>query len=151
MARTGRPTKLTPQLQDELCRVIAVGNYLETACAYVGLSCETVRSWMRRGARQKRGVYRDFLAAIKKAMAQAEVRDVATIVQASSESWQAAAWRLERKHWKRWGRKDKVQSEVSGNQRIEVEYTNNWRTNYEADPPAPAPGPDARDEAGEAL
>lgn len=45
----------------------------------------------------------------------------------------------------------KQQVEQSGTQRIEIEYTNNWRTNYEADPAASAPGPDARDGAGEAL
>lgn len=45
----------------------------------------------------------------------------------------------------------KQQVETTGAQRIQVEYTNNWRTLYEADSPAPAPGPDARDEAGEAL
>lgn len=45
----------------------------------------------------------------------------------------------------------KQQVEQSGTQRIEIEYTNNWRTNYEADPAASAPGPDARDGAGEAI
>lgn len=45
----------------------------------------------------------------------------------------------------------KQQVETTGAQRIEVEYTNNWRTNYEVDSAASAPGPDARDGAGEAL
>lgn len=45
----------------------------------------------------------------------------------------------------------KQQVETTGAQRIEIEYTNNWRTNYEAHPAASAPGPDARDGAGEAL
>ena len=121
MANVGRPTKLTPQIQDDLCRVVAMGNYLETACAFVGVSTATVRDWMRRGARAKRGIYVEFLAAIKRAMAQGEVRDVATIVQASRENWQAAAWRLERKHWKRWGRKERVQQEISGRDGKEIE------------------------------
>lgn len=45
----------------------------------------------------------------------------------------------------------KQQVETTGAQRIQVEYTNNWRTLYEADPPASTPGPDAGDEPSEAL
>lgn len=45
----------------------------------------------------------------------------------------------------------KQQVETTGAQRIQVEYTNNWRTTYEADLAEPAPGPDARDEAGEEI
>lgn len=110
----GRPTKLTPELQAEICKVLAAGNYLETACAFVGVSKVTVRNWIKAGARQKKGQYSEFLNAIKKAMAQAELSDVATIKAAGKENWQAAAWRLERKNYKRWGRKDKVTNEVVG-------------------------------------
>lgn len=109
-----RPTKLTAELQAELCKALAAGNYLETACAYVGISRITVRNWMREGARSKRGQKREFLNAIKKAAAEAEIKDVKRIGDAAETQWQAAAWRLERKYWKRWGRKDKITNEVSG-------------------------------------
>ena len=110
----GRPTKLTDQIQNDLCSVIAAGNYLETACAFVGVTRKTVRNWMKEGARQKRGRYAEFLHAIKRAMAQAEISDVATIKKAAADQWQAAAWRLERKSWRRWGKKDKLNQVVSG-------------------------------------
>lgn len=45
----------------------------------------------------------------------------------------------------------KQQVEQTGTQRIQIEYTNNWRTGYEADPPAAASGADARDAEGEAI
>ena len=33
---------------------------------------------------------------------------------ASSGEWQAAAWRLERKHYKRWGKKENIKLDHSG-------------------------------------
>lgn len=110
----GRPTKLTPELQELLCRIISEGNYLETACAIAGIRRQTVRNWMRTGARQKRGAKREFLDAIKKAFATAEAKNVRIIATAASEQWTAAAWMLERKYPKRWGRNDKVRNEVTG-------------------------------------
>ena len=42
---------------------------------------------------------------IKKALAEAEMKDLSVIAKASEKSWQAAAWRLERRFPDRWGRK----------------------------------------------
>lgn len=128
MNKGGRPTKLTPELQDEIVKVIRAGNYIETAAAYVGLSKNTIYDWMKRGAREKQRIaleprkkpskkelpYLEFSDAIQKALAHSEVRDVAIIGKAAEENWQAAAWRLERKFPDRWGRKDKTQIEHSG-------------------------------------
>ncbi len=41
-------------------------------------------------------------------MAEAEIRDVALIGKHAEYSWQAAAWRLERKFPAKWGRKQIV-------------------------------------------
>jgi hypothetical protein len=49
-------------------------------------------------------------------MAEAEVRDVTAIDNAAQQgTWQAAAWKLERKHHSRWGRKVAVTDEQGGN------------------------------------
>ena len=123
-----RPTKLTPELQDEIIKVIRSGNYIETACAYVGINKSTFYDWLKRGAREKDRIAKnprakvrksekpfvDFSNAIEKALAHAEIRDVAIIGKAAEENWQAAAWRLERKFPDRWGRKDKYSLEHSG-------------------------------------
>lgn len=123
-----RPTKLTPELQDEIIKVIRSGNYIETACAYVGINKSTFYDWLKRGAREKDRLAKnprakvrksekpfvDFSNAIEKALAHAEIRDVAIIGKAAEENWQAAAWRLERKFPDRWGRKDKYALEHSG-------------------------------------
>lgn len=128
MASRGRPSKLTPKIQEEILRVIKSGNYIETACAYVGINKSTFYEWLKRGAREKDRVeknprakvrksekpYVDFSNAVEKALAQAEIRDVAIIGKAAEENWQAAAWRLERKFPERWGRKEKYALEHTG-------------------------------------
>jgi hypothetical protein len=99
-----------------------MGNYIETASAYAGITKSTLYEWMKRGAREKRGKYKEFSNAVEKAMAEAEMWDVALIAQAAKENWQAAAWRLERKYPARWGRK--TQHEVTGKDGKPVEITN---------------------------
>jgi hypothetical protein len=99
-----------------------MGNYIETAAAYAGIHKTTLYDWLKKGANSKSGKYREFSNAVDKAMAEAEIRDVALIAQAAKENWQAAAWRLERKYPARWGRK--TQHEVTGKDGKPVEITN---------------------------
>lgn len=81
-----------------------MGNYQETAATYAGIAVGTFYRWMEMGLNQKEGKYREFYDAVKKAESDAEVRDIALIEK--DESWQSKAWRLERKHFERWGRKE---------------------------------------------
>lgn len=115
--RLGRPEKITPELIDQIASVIEAGNYMETAAKYCGIDKQSLYTWLKKGNEQKaqgrRGLHRDFLDAIKKALAAAEARSVARIVKAGEAHWQAEAWRLERKHPKRWGRKDHLTAQVA--------------------------------------
>jgi transposase len=115
-----RPDKLTPEIQQKIVDSLRMGNYIETASAYAGINKTTLYDWLKRGAREKRGKYKQFSNAVEKAMAEAEMRDVALIAQAAKENWQAAAWRLERKYPARWGRK--TQHEVTGKDGKPVEF-----------------------------
>ena len=125
----GRPTKLTPETHARIVQAIQAGNYIETAAAYAGISKNTLYEWLRRGAREKERLasnrrarpqkaeqpYLEFADAVEKALAEAEVRDVVTVLKAADAGqWQAAAWRLERKFPERWGYKVKMQQEISG-------------------------------------
>ena len=130
----GRPTKLTPELQEQVVSALSNGCYLETACASVGIGRTVMLNWMRRGANETKGRYHEFVLAVRAALAKAEMKDVGTIDKAATGydvlktkevidadgktvssttertremSWQAAAWRLERKFYKRWGRKER--------------------------------------------
>ena len=104
---SGRPTKYTTELGEQIVNLVRAGNYVETAANASGVSKNTIYDWMRKGARGDKR-YTTFSDAINKAMAQSEMWDLAQIAKASAGgSWQASAWRLERKHPERYGRKDK--------------------------------------------
>lgn len=62
-------------------------------------------TWLRRGADGDRR-YVGFLDAVEKAQSEADLRDLKTIREAAQAGvWQAAAWRLERRHPQQWGRR----------------------------------------------
>ena len=112
-ANMGRPTKLTPEVQERIVQALRAGNYQETAAAYAGIGESTFYEWMERGRDEPGSVYSEFVEAVTKAKADAEVRDVALIDKAATDgSWQAAAWKLERKFPHRWGRVNRT--EISG-------------------------------------
>ena len=110
---TGRPTKLTPEVQDKIVTALRAGNYQETAARYAGIAEPTFYEWMARGKSEPGSIYSEFAEAVEKAKADAEVRDVALIDRAAADgNWQAAAWKLERKFPNRWGRVNRT--EVTG-------------------------------------
>ena len=75
--KMGRPSKLTPEVQERICQAIRAGNYYEAACAYAGIGYSTFRVWMIKGEKAKSGKYREFLEAVTRAEHEAEVRMVA--------------------------------------------------------------------------
>lgn len=121
-----RPTKLSQQLQATIVEQIKAGNYIETAAAYAGINKSTLYDWLKRGGRELQRLaqnprakikkseapFVEFSNAVEQAQAFAESRDVVLIANAAKTDWRAAAWRLERKFPKKWGRQERV--EVSG-------------------------------------
>jgi len=105
--KIGQKTKLTPELQAEIVKYIQAGNYARHACLAVGISERTYYNWIEWGEERQSGVYFQFMQAIKKAEAQAVARNVAVIQKAAIDTWQAAAWWLERTQYEHFGRKDK--------------------------------------------
>lgn len=108
--KVGQPTKLSPAVQEKICDAIRAGNYIETSASYAGVDKQTLYNWLKWGARDGKGAFWEFSKAVERAMADAEVRDVALIGRAASTGvWQASAWRLERRYPLRWGRRDQCQ------------------------------------------
>jgi len=117
--KVGRPSILTSGLIVKVSKLILVGMYVETACASVGLPKGLYYEWLKLGAKRKTAskedkelidpIYEQFTDAIEKAMCDAEVRDLMRIDEAAGRSWQAAAWKLERKYPTRWSRNQKVE------------------------------------------
>lgn len=97
--------KYSKEMADKICALISQGNYQCVAAACVGISEDTFYAWRKK--------YPEFSESLKKADALAEAKRVQTILQAGNDSWQAAAWYLERKHRDRWGKDKDAMDEPS--------------------------------------
>jgi transposase len=116
----GRPTTLTPEIQERIISLILNGNYARTAALCVGVTETTFYRWLQRGELEGSGLYWEFGEALKAAEAQAEAEAVGEVRMASrnKEQWAAGMTWLERKFPTRWGRQDR--SEHTGEIRIKV-------------------------------
>jgi hypothetical protein len=105
---SGRKTKLTKELTDEIVKRIRAGNYIKVACQAVGISQTAYFDWINKG---EQGIepYAEFLGAVKKAESEAHVNFVAIIASQAPTQWQAAAWWLERKFPGQWAKKEKIE------------------------------------------
>ncbi len=113
---TGRPTKLTAEVQDKIGEALRLGSYAEIAARYAGIHPATFYDWMKRGSEDlatgTKTIFSEFHETIKEAEALCEVRACGIISKAMGDSWQAAMTYLERKHPGRWSRNER--RELSG-------------------------------------
>jgi len=106
----GRPSKLTPATKQKLLDAVALGSTYTKACYFAGITYATFRAWMIRGEAQKTGIYKDFFDEMKAAEGTAAVGFLANIVEAANKGdWKAAAWLLERRYPKEYGRRSIVE------------------------------------------
>ena len=116
--RSGRPTKFNAARVKCILLSLRQGNYIETASAIAGINKVTLYSWLKLAnyARERLSKGEDitneqwrfigFLNALEKAQAQSEADDLHLIGEAGRKgSWQANAWRLERRMPGKWGQR----------------------------------------------
>lgn len=108
MNKVGRPSKLTEKLKTELLALIREGNYLDTACAVVGVDYRTICDWIQRGtdahpSRSNNREFAQFVHEYNKAKAEAEANLVRCVNKAADKDWKAAAWKLARRDPLKWG------------------------------------------------
>lgn len=103
----GRPVKFTPEVQQEIVRLVAEGNYLEVACQAAGVTSRLVRHYRKMWEDGDPSVSHldDFFSALKKALALAESSSLRRI-RSGVEGWQGSAWFLERRYPKRWAKRE---------------------------------------------
>jgi hypothetical protein len=119
----GRPTELTEDLITRIANHLRLGAYIETAVAVCGINKENFYEWSRKGARKEDPLCEALVYAVEKAQAEAEQRDLLRIDKAAEDgSWQASAWKLERKFPRKWGRRDTLTME-GGEQPIQFALT----------------------------
>lgn len=132
-----RRTLLTPDTQSAILEALNLGNYIETAAQYAGISVTTMYNWLDRGRSERQRLdenpdaepnenetkYVEFLEAVEKTRSKAETRAIGLIQKAASDgTWQAAAWFLERSFPARWGRKQNVELTGEGGGSVKVEH-----------------------------
>ena len=101
-----RPTKLTPQIQQRIAEALRAGATYEHAAQYGGVHYATLRRWLQDGEAAADGPFREFCEAEKRAEAEALVGWLKSIDLAAQEgTWQAAAWKLERRYPQAYGRR----------------------------------------------
>jgi hypothetical protein len=102
----GRPTKLTPELADDLVLLLAAEASSARAARAVGVSERSVTRWLRNGL--QKNVERARAATPATTDALSEARLVVLISRAALTDWKAAAWLLERRHPERWAERPLV-------------------------------------------
>lgn len=128
--RRGPIPKLDAAVSKAVCEAVAANVPLKYAAQRAGVSERSVMRWLAAGRAAKSGPYKAFVAAVKKAEADAVAFNVTMIRRAASErdvvtvketkrpdgtvervtttkrefDWCAAAWLLERRHPKDFGR-----------------------------------------------
>ena len=96
----GRKPKINDELVERFIRAIKLGCPIKDACGCAGIGETTYYKWMNWADSDRRDakVYRDFRDKIKAAEGEATQAWLAIIEKAAREgSWQAAAWKLERR------------------------------------------------------
>ena len=95
----GRPSKFSPEAAAAVLEHVRRGATRGLAANAAGLGRSTFMRWMARGKKERRGPFRDFWDALKKAEAES-VMELLQRINAAAErgTWQAAAWWLERRY-----------------------------------------------------
>lgn len=110
----GRKSKYTPEVVKRFTDALRVGSTYKLACDYAGITEETLSQWRKK--------YPEFSEALKEAEGGAAIKWLALIDKAAQDgTWQAAAWKLERRYPESYGRTVTSQ-EHSGAVSITVKY-----------------------------
>jgi hypothetical protein len=107
IGRVRRQPTMTTEIVDRIVQAVSAGNYLNVAIASAGVPQSTFYDWWRRGygeGPEADAEFRTMRERVERARAEGEVRNVAIVASAARESWQAAAWMLERSYPDRWAR-----------------------------------------------
>lgn len=103
----GRPLELTPQLRDQLAKLISLGIPVRVACQAEGIGKTAYYEWRSRGAAGEEP-YASFFAAINAARAKSEASITLNLISATKTDWRAAAWWLEKLRPNRYGKRQTV-------------------------------------------
>ena len=107
----GRPTKATPERIEAILMALRGGATRKAAAGAAGIHYGTLHGWITANP--------DFLDEVEKAEDEAEARYTAIVFHAAAENWQAAAWWLERRRFRDYAKRERV--EITHDVRTEIE------------------------------
>lgn len=108
MCRTGRPTRLTPELQDRICEHLLKCIPVRTALQLADVPERDYYFWLEK-AEEGSKLHQDFLQSVKRASAAAE-SDTLKSLQTTSKGWERYAWVLERRFKDEWAKTQNINS-----------------------------------------
>lgn len=117
----GRPTKFTEGVREKILQGIRMGATYELSCNYAGISYQTFLNWKAKAEEDEDSEYVDFFESITRAEGEAAFKWLVMIEKHASANPQWAAWKLERRYPKIYGR-TVAEQEHSGELKINVEY-----------------------------
>ena len=117
----GRKTILNEQMIKQAGAMVAEGMTDRAVQDMIGISHDTWYKWMNRGEDEEETepLYSEFAETIKKAKSRLQYDCIHAIKEASRREWQAAAWLLERKWSEDFGKKDRIDMNLSAVQIID--------------------------------
>lgn len=115
----GRPGRLTYGMIKRIATMIEMATPVQYAAMACGISKVTYYKWLKIGNASRSGIYYEFVNAIHRATAIAHSRSAIAIASAQQGDWRAAAFVLERRFPKEWGKHDKL--EIDATTKITVE------------------------------
>lgn len=117
----GRPSRLTPEVQERVLTALRLGAPLAAAAGAAGISDRTLRRWMAEGRaaaesppsgrepaalRRKRGFFEE----VSRAQDEAHVRYAAMLAKAAKDGdFRAVSFALERRWPEHWGRRERLE------------------------------------------
>lgn len=105
----GRPSKLTPEVEEKIVLALRGGNFRQVASGFAGVPYRTFSRWMRQARMEPDGPFGNFGHRVIEAERSAEIGMVAVIVGAArAGDARHAEWWLERKSPARWSRRIQV-------------------------------------------
>jgi hypothetical protein len=97
----GQPTKFTQEVKDKLIVAIKKGATYELACNYAGICYITLLNWRKLANEKEIPAYIQIFRDLKEAEGHTALIWLDKIDKAMADGcWQAAAWKLERRHYR---------------------------------------------------
>lgn len=105
--KSGRKLRLTKEVHETIVKHLKVGAFKSVAAAAAGISDDALAEWIKRGLKGEKA-YAAFAKDVQRLVAEDCIRNQAVITAAAMRQtqgdWKAAAWNLERKYPKIYGR-----------------------------------------------